>query len=116
MKQSTYVLTVLIKWCELIFVALLVITMWISAISLSVRLVSDAPYLTSMVILACVIALYHLIYQTLLTNLRFACKKNCFSCGKCFFDLLNIIICHKCCARPCSEKKTSVWFVFKWVF
>lgn len=114
MRESTLILIVLIKWLELIFITLLVAGLYAGAVQLIMKLGSDAVYLTCLTAGAVVIATFHLIYNTLIWNLRFACKTKCYSCGKCCFDIVNYMICACCLKRICDDKKDWL-FIVKWV-
>jgi hypothetical protein len=80
-----------------------------------VRLAAEAPYIVAMSVGACVLATFHLLYNTLATNLRFSIKQSSACCGWTCFDCINYVICYCLLRKLCSEQK-NIFFVIKWVF
>ena len=60
------------------------------------------------------LAVTNMMYNNLLTNLRFKCKVNNNKCGCLVFDCINYTMCWCCCRKFCRDK----WFewptVLKW--
>ena len=98
MRESTLWLLILIKWCEMIFLWVLVGCLIPSCIALIQNLEGDAIYISVLAIISCLFALVHAVYNTLFTNLRFCFKLRCVTLGKCVYDFFNYLICF-CCLR-----------------
>ena len=114
MHEKSLIAIVVTKWAELLFQFVLTSVLIAACAKLIIRLDGQAPYLQGMSVVSCILAFFHLMHNTLLTNLRFACKKNNHCCGKFFYDFCNYLLCTPCLlGKLCSEKKTWLW-VLKW--
>lgn len=62
-----------------------------------------------------VLAIYHVLYNTLLFNCRYRFKTACFTLGKCVFDCFNFTFLHTCCLQKCCTEAFQPWVIVKWV-
>ena len=70
-----------------------------------------------MILVACVLATYHLLYNNLFINIRFKMKIQCQTCGLCVYDFWNYLMC-ECLLNKvpiCRDNLTSPWTLGKWI-
>jgi len=60
------------------------------------------------------LAVINVIYNNLLTNLRFKCKTVCKSCGICVYDLLNWFFGFCCLKKVCQDRCFTWGTLVKW--
>ena len=70
--------------------------------------------LVAMLLICCVLAVFHTLYNNLLINLRFRCKVKCHTTGICLYDVLNFIWCHCILLKPCRDRCFTRWTFGKW--
>ena len=118
MRQKTLRFYYLIKWLEMVILAMLTALIIHSGVKLIREHIRQAEqlnyYLLIFVPLTLLVALINLFYNTLLTNLRLLTKIHSTTWGLCVFDLFNKICCYKCCRKPCQDRCCSPWLIFKW--
>lgn len=116
MRLSTFLCLKLTKVFELMLLIVLTAFLIAGCVQLIEDLDGKAIYLTVLSIIACVLALFNIFYNNLVTNVRFYCKlKNkCFS----FFcwDAINPVICNCFLSNVCLDRCCSVGTAVKWVF
>ena len=64
--------------------------------------------------LCMLLALFNLLYNNLLINLRFKAKMKSVTIGMCCFDLINFCICYCCLVKPCRDRCFQPWSLVKW--
>jgi len=118
MNSKTFSLVVLLKWFELAFQITMVGLLCIGTVQLSLELHGKFGYLLGMSAATCVLALYHVAYNNLLTNLRFRCKISfAVCCGGYFcYELPNWLFCFPCLKTLCMDSpKNMKFFWVKWI-
>jgi len=116
MREGTFLCLMICKWMELAALAALTAFMIISCVQTIIALDGRAVYLTVLSIIACVLALLNLIFNNLLTNLRFSVKTWSLCCGRLFYDFCNILICDCILRKLCLDRFCSVPTALKWSF
>ena len=116
MRQSTFLCLVITKWIELILLITLTIFLIIGCVQLIQDLSGRAVYLTVLSIIACVLSVFNIFYNNLLTNIRFSCKMKSKCLGRLCWDWVNPIICN-CFLRPvCLDQFCTKGTAVKWTF
>ena len=101
MKPGTLLCLVIIKWLEMIFLTLITAFMFAGTYQLHMRTNGEAVHLDVLSVITSVIAGYNLFFNNLLTNLRYKCKLDCYTCGHLTYDIPNAIMCSLCCKWIC---------------
>lgn len=116
MREGTLILFYLVKFAELIAVVTWTTMMIISGLNfiLSLRF-SGNELLFILSVVSMVLAVYHVLYINLLINMRFKCKMNCFTIGKCVFDAFNFVCCYACLRDVCRDRCFKWPTLGKWV-
>jgi hypothetical protein len=75
-----------------------------------------AVYLTVLSIIACVLAVFNLIYNNLLINVRFSFKMGSRFMGFICYDGFNPLVCDCFLRKVCHDQFCSVGTAVKWTF
>ena len=72
--------------------------------------------MTVLSIIACVLAVFNIVYNNLVTNIRFSCKMKNKCCGRLCWDWSNLVICNCFLRKICSDHFCTVRTAIKWAF
>jgi len=105
-------LTFLIIWTSLIFSS----SFWFADVITGQSVLEDKDTQCIIFTIATlVLIVFNLFYNNLLINLRFYCKMNCVTFGKCIFDVINYLFCYCFLVKPCRDRCFTPWTVVKWL-
>ena len=109
------VLCYIIKTLELVYLTTVCILMWVSGMPLLSKF--DFPNRVEgyFIILCCCISTFTVLYNNLLTNIRFKCKMSCVTLGKVTFDLVNYAILYCWLKNVCRDRFFKISSVIRWL-
>ena len=113
MHEKTYYLLLVIKVCEFVFQLILFALMQAGCQQLIRKLDGECIYISILSVGALVIALYHIVYNNLITNLRYRFRSKCCCQDVTTFECLNYVMCYCWLRRICSDKP-SMFYAIKW--
>jgi len=121
MKQATLGLFYYVKYAELCFLIIWTGLIFTSSVYLldtltdqSTLLGNDAQLIV-LVIISLVLVVFNLLFNNLLTNLRFLAKMRCVTFGLCCYDCLNWTMCACILNKPCRDRCFTPWTIGKWI-
>ena len=121
MREGTLWLVYICKYLELAFLFAVTILMFITGIGFMQqvgKLKNQGAAVLQVFIFVPIclfLAVMNLVYNNLLTNIRFKCKLTCKTLGVCFYDVINGIFGFCCLKKLCTDKCFSVPTLIKWV-
>lgn len=105
----------MVKYIEL--ACLFLLTIWIGKVSLDyiydILFFYDNPYgedsamhliVAGLLGVTGLLAVFNLLFNNLLMNIRFNTKMKCYTCGFCIFDVINYIQCKSCLYTLCRDR------------
>ena len=121
MREGTLWLVYICKYIELIYLIVLTILLFIEGIKFMTQ-VEELPsphgsiklQVLIMVPICLFLATLNLIYNNLLTNLRFKFKLNCKTLGMCFYDCFNCAFGFCCLKKFCTDQWCGIPTLIKW--